>query len=130
MWAGQQCMPSAIGVEGDSETGYARRWGGSPGRSVAYRRARLQEKSWASLCRRAEQSEGGTIRGCPSRCAASVAGGQGLSPTDSVGSGRSLRSRCEVGKAGHMGKGGSGSAVTGLECQEAAGEHQRAVANV
>ena len=35
-------------VGGDSVTGYVRRWGGSPGRPVAYRRARLQEKSWAS----------------------------------------------------------------------------------
>ena len=49
-------------------------------------------------------------------------------PTDSVGSGRSLRRRCEVGKAGHMAKGGSGSAALGLECQEIADEYWRSVA--
>ena len=35
-------------VGSDSEAGYLCRWGGPPGRSVAYRGARLQEKSWAS----------------------------------------------------------------------------------
>ena len=64
----------------------------------------------------------------PLRC--QCGGGQGRAPTDSVGSGRSLRRRCEVGEASYMAKGGSGSAVLGLECQEVAGEYGRSVADV
>lgn len=57
-------------------------------------------------------------------------GGERRLPTDSVGSGRNLRSRCEVRAAGYRGERRRRSATMGLECQEIAGEYRRAVANV
>ena len=75
MWAGQQCPSSTTGADGDSETGCVRRWGGFPGRSVAYRERALWERSWASLSSSGTTRTWEPTRGCPSRRAASAAGG-------------------------------------------------------
>ena len=64
MWAGQQCTPSATGVGGDSEPGYARRWGGSPGKVCGVPESEAGgEKLGVTFSCRAEHSEHGNRSG-------------------------------------------------------------------